>query len=84
MQVPIICGWIAVGTQYRAGSVNEALQDDNNRAWRVLADLDAHGKPISVFDRQRGILSRSGTAPASFRASVEHLTLTVEPLTSQA
>ena len=60
VQVPVICGWIAVGTQYRAGSIIEALQDENNHALRALSEKDANGHPTVAFERQRAILSRSG------------------------
>jgi len=59
-QVPVICGWIAVGTQYRAGSIIDALQDDLTLAYRALPVVGANGNPTTAHERQRAILSRSG------------------------
>ena len=56
--IPVIWGWIAVGTQEGPDSIDKALDDGSKQTFR----MSDHGL---LEERQQGILSQSGTSPLS-------------------
>ena len=53
--IPVILGWILVGTQSPAGAIKSALHDDNRSTYRALPDVVEPEK-----ERQQGIVNRFG------------------------
>jgi|ERR1700722_17784506 len=61
--IPVILGWILVGTQSRAGAINSALHDYNRSTYRApFNTIDP------VKDNQEGIISRAGMSDGHSRA----------------
>jgi hypothetical protein len=56
--IPVIWGWIMCGTQARARSITEALEDGTHPAFHINA-----GGQIVQNGKQHGIRSRSGLIP---------------------
>ena len=54
--IPVIWGWIAVGTQQGPNSIDKALDDETRHTWR----MSDHGL---LEERQQGIFVRSGLNP---------------------
>lgn len=49
-----------MGTQYRTGSIADALQDEGEHTFRALPDADANDNATVAEEPQRAIVSRSG------------------------
>ena len=56
--IPVIWGWIVVGTQEGPDSIDKALNDGNKQTFRMNGD-------DLIEERQQGILAQSGTSTAS-------------------
>lgn len=64
--VPVVIGWVAVGTQARRHSIKDALESNSARAYRAQAEPDARtgdAKP-RVRGAQDGIKVASGLMPS--------------------
>lgn len=57
--IPVILGWIMCGTQARACSITDAINDKNHHAFRV----NGEGEVLECDSGQQGICSRSGLVP---------------------
>ena len=56
--IPVIWGWIVVGTQEGPDSIEKALNDGNRQTFRI------NGQDL-IEERQQGILAQSGTYTTS-------------------
>lgn len=56
--IPVILGWILVGTQSGAGAISHAIRDDDRKAHRALAIANSKHDFI-VAERQLGIIVQS-------------------------
>jgi hypothetical protein len=74
--VPVICGWITVGTQNRSGSIEEALRVDI--AYRAKSGFSDGS--ITEKKQQRGIMVRSGLAIQPHHAQTNEAAFEVPPL----
>ena len=64
-QIPVICGWITVGTQSRPGSIAEVLRAD--KAHRALEPPVGVASRYTESGEQRAITARSGLTPEPHR-----------------
>ncbi|KAK5111673.1 hypothetical protein LTR62_004778 [Meristemomyces frigidus] len=66
--IPVILGWITVGTQYSHHSIQDALKAE--RAYRAL-EPPIQGVDYTLLEEQRGLLVRSGLSPQPHRAQTQ-------------
>ncbi|PSN75195.1 hypothetical protein BS50DRAFT_34271 [Corynespora cassiicola Philippines] len=76
--VPVIWGWVAVGTQNAPDSIDEALKADG--AHRAKETPIAQGEPLTVKGDQKGIVVRSGLALQPHRTQTNQGAFEVPPL----
>ncbi|KAK5163217.1 uncharacterized protein LTR77_010803 [Saxophila tyrrhenica] len=70
LQIPIIAGWITVGTQYSHHSIEDALRAEP--AFRALQPPVQHGAELSDPDEQAGLVVQPGLNPLPHNHQTAH------------
>jgi hypothetical protein len=78
--IPVIMGWITVGTQLGSDSIDEALRSDV--AYRAKEPPIASDASVTEKGEQRAIMVRSGLAVQPHRAQTNHAAFEVPPVTN--
>jgi hypothetical protein len=78
--IPVIWGWVMVGTQYAADTIDEALRADV--AYRAKEPPIAAEASVTEKGEQRGIMVRSGLALQPHRVQTNEAAFEVPPVTN--